>query len=160
MIFTSCGAAPHGSGCGGRRATDFAPRVPMAPVGCPGRAIAAAWAPGDERRELWLCHKIWPEIWCPSDYGGHTFRVAIHIRVIYAVRPSCHACRQHSTSLRAMANLVRAPNPVLHERMLTCQRYAGVCGHLRIGDRGNAIVRLWRWPCGSHAKSQADMIPS
>ena len=53
----------------------------------------------------------------------------------------------NSTSLRAMANLVRAPTPALHERTLTCQRYAGVCGHLRIGDRGNAIVRRWRWRC-------------
>ena len=119
MIFVSCGGAPHGSGCGGRRAADFAPRTPMAPVRCLGRAMAAAWAPGGERRELWVCGKIWPEIWSPSDYGAHAIRAAIHIRVISAVQPSWHACRQHSTSLRAMANLVRAPNPVLHERTLT-----------------------------------------
>ena len=53
-------------GCGGRRAADSAPRIPTAPEGGPGRAIAAAWAPGGERRELWLCHKIWPEIWRPQ----------------------------------------------------------------------------------------------
>ena len=71
VIFASCGGAPHGSGCGGRRAADFAPRSDFAPAGGLGRAIAAAWAPGGERRELWVCGKIWPEIWSPSDYGAH-----------------------------------------------------------------------------------------
>ena len=52
MIFTSCGAAPHRSGCGGRQAADFAPRILATAAGDQGRAIAAAWAPGGERREL------------------------------------------------------------------------------------------------------------
>ena len=78
----------------------------MAPAGCPGRAIAAAWAPGGERRELWLCHKIWPEIWSPSDYGGHVSRGDTYQgHFCSSAACSCHACLPVEHPLRCRWSL-------------------------------------------------------